>query len=68
VHSTVDMSDYADHLRRIVEFASREDSQRAIRELSESSLLGRPVFIREVMLFARLHHMYSLTLHTGPGD
>ena len=32
----------------IVEFASQEDSQRAIRELSEQSLLGRPVFIREV--------------------
>jgi RNA recognition motif-containing protein len=33
---------------RIVEFASHEDSQRAIRELSEQPLLGRPVFIREV--------------------
>jgi hypothetical protein len=33
---------------RIVEFASQEDSQRAIRELSEQALLGRPVFIREV--------------------
>lgn len=32
----------------IVEFASQEDSQRAIRELSEQPLLGRPVFIREV--------------------
>jgi hypothetical protein len=35
-------------LVRIVEFASQEDSQRAIRELSEQPLLGRPVFIREV--------------------
>ena len=35
-------------LVRIVEFASLEDSQRAIRELSEQPLLGRPVFIREV--------------------
>lgn len=33
---------------RIVEFASQEDAQRAIRELSEQPLLGRPVFIREV--------------------
>ncbi|KAF7789687.1 hypothetical protein EIP86_000633 [Pleurotus ostreatoroseus] len=32
----------------IVEFASSEDAQRAIRELSEQPLLGRPVFIREV--------------------
>jgi RNA recognition motif-containing protein len=32
----------------IVEFASQEDAQRAIRELSETALLGRPVFIREV--------------------
>ncbi|KIY53296.1 RNA-binding domain-containing protein [Fistulina hepatica ATCC 64428] len=31
----------------IVEFASSEDCQRAIRELSEMPLLGRPVFIRE---------------------
>ncbi|KII87679.1 hypothetical protein PLICRDRAFT_112088 [Plicaturopsis crispa FD-325 SS-3] len=31
----------------IVEFASVEDAQRAVRELSEMSLLGRPVFIRE---------------------
>ncbi|KAF8644912.1 hypothetical protein AX16_008195 [Volvariella volvacea WC 439] len=31
----------------IVEFASPEDAQRAIRELSEVPLLGRPVFIRE---------------------
>jgi RNA recognition motif-containing protein len=31
----------------IVEFASPEDSQRAVRELSETPLLGRPVFIRE---------------------
>ncbi|KAI0063939.1 RNA-binding domain-containing protein [Artomyces pyxidatus] len=31
----------------IVEFASQEDCQRAIRELSEQPLLGRPVFIRE---------------------
>lgn len=32
----------------IVEFANQEDAQRAIRELSEQLLLGRPVFIREV--------------------
>ncbi|KAF7334374.1 hypothetical protein MVEN_02266300 [Mycena venus] len=32
----------------IVEFASQEDAQRAVRELSELPLLGRPVFIREV--------------------
>ncbi|KAL5522607.1 hypothetical protein ACEPAG_8624 [Sanghuangporus baumii] len=31
----------------IVEFVSQEDAQRAIRELSEVPLLGRPVFIRE---------------------
>ncbi|KAF7361176.1 hypothetical protein MSAN_01149500 [Mycena sanguinolenta] len=31
----------------IVEFASQEDAQRAVRELSEMQLLGRPVFIRE---------------------
>ena len=32
----------------IVEFASQEDAQRSIRELSETPLLGRPIFIREV--------------------
>ncbi|KAF8499503.1 hypothetical protein JB92DRAFT_2743421 [Gautieria morchelliformis] len=31
----------------IVEFASLEDAQRSIRELSETPLLGRPIFIRE---------------------
>ncbi|KAI0337219.1 RNA-binding domain-containing protein [Trametopsis cervina] len=31
----------------IVEFASAEDAQRAVRELSEQAMLGRPVFIRE---------------------
>ncbi|KAK1226204.1 g-strand binding protein [Marasmius sp. AFHP31] len=31
----------------IVEFASAEDAQRAVRELSEMTLLGRPVYIRE---------------------
>ncbi|KAF9652568.1 RNA-binding domain-containing protein [Thelephora ganbajun] len=31
----------------IVEFASQEDAQRSVRELSEQILLGRPVFIRE---------------------
>lgn len=35
----------------IVEFASQEDAQRAIRELSESPLLGRPIFIREVSIY-----------------
>ena len=37
-----------EHVIRIVEFGSQEDCQRAIRELSEQPLLGRPVFIREV--------------------
>lgn len=36
------------HVFSIVEFGSQEDAQRAIRELSEVPLLGRPVFIREV--------------------
>ncbi|KAG8974274.1 hypothetical protein FRC05_007698 [Tulasnella sp. 425] len=31
----------------LVEFANREDAQRAIRELTEQPLIGRPVFIRE---------------------
>ncbi|KAI0084056.1 hypothetical protein BDY19DRAFT_899142 [Irpex rosettiformis] len=31
----------------IVEFGNPEDAQRAVRELSEQPLLGRPVFIRE---------------------
>lgn len=31
----------------IVEFASQEDAQRSVRELSEQMLLSRPVFIRE---------------------
>jgi len=31
----------------IVEFATHDEAQRAIKELSETPLLGRPVFIRE---------------------
>src|SRR6267378_5367836 len=46
VHFFIFFSSYVIH--SIVEFASQEDSQRAIRELSEQPLLGRPVFIREV--------------------
>lgn len=38
------------HVFSIVEFGSQEDAQRAIRELSEVPLLGRPVFIREVRI------------------
>lgn len=43
------------HVFSIVEFGSQEDAQRAIRELSEVPLLGRPVFIREVCTL----HMFS---------
>jgi RNA recognition motif-containing protein len=43
----------------IVEFASPEDAQRAIRELSEQPLLGRPVFIREVSTL--VHHLHAST-------
>jgi hypothetical protein len=35
-------------LSSIVEFASPEDTQRAIHELSEQPLIGQLVFIREV--------------------
>lgn len=48
---------------RIVEFASLEDAQRAIRELSEQPLLGRPVFIREVCCgFVREYHILTPSL------
>jgi hypothetical protein len=33
----------------IVEFASDEDAKRAKVELADKQLLGRPVFIREVL-------------------
>ena len=47
-------------VNRIVEFGSQEDCQRAIRELSEQPLLGRPVFIREVCpsTWQNLWHAY----------
>jgi RNA recognition motif-containing protein len=53
---------------RIVEFASQEDSQRAIRELSEQPLLGRPVFIREVRSNFLLHSKFDLDLSTSSQD
>jgi hypothetical protein len=49
---------------RIVEFASHEDSQRAIRELSEQPLLGRPVFIREVSLTYWTHCLAIVVYNT----
>lgn len=45
-HSFSDDSSQPPH--SIVEFASQEDAQRSVRELSEQILLSRPVFIREV--------------------
>lgn len=53
--------------RRIVEFASQEDAQRAIRELSEVPLLGRPVFIREVRIL-RLHPSAHLDVSMAIGS
>ena len=50
----------------IVEFASQEDSQRAIRELSEQFLLGRPVFIREVSPYSYLKLSNFNQLLSGP--
>lgn len=35
-------------LRSIIEFATRDDAQRAITEFTDKTLLGRPIFIREV--------------------
>lgn len=37
---------------RIVEYSTPEEAQRAIKELSDTPLLGRPVFIREVRSLA----------------
>lgn len=66
----------ADGLRQscsIIEFASREDAQRAINEFSDKPLLGRPVFIREVRLGRALHNWLAqqsliarVSDHTGP--
>lgn len=41
-------SDAINVISRIVEFAQPEEAQRAIKDLSELPLLGRPIFIREV--------------------
>lgn len=52
-------------LCRIVEFASAEDAQRAVRELSEQAMLGRPVFIREV----RTHYcVFEVSTDIGLGS
>ena len=55
---------------RLIEFASQDDSQRAIRELSEPPLLGRPVFIREVRCDFLFHFILDLDLFlkTGSGE
>lgn len=43
----------------IVEFATQEEAKTAITNLSESQLLGRPIFIREV-------RPHSIPSHTQP--
>jgi hypothetical protein len=43
-----------DYISSIVEFGNPEDAQRAVRELSEMTLLGRPVYIREVTLTSHI--------------
>ena len=47
----------------IVEFATQEESKNAIATLSESQLLGRPIFIREV---CPLFHPLQLSTKVGP--
>lgn len=37
----------------VVEFSSPDEAQKAIKDLSDQTLLGRPLFIREVRLFQR---------------
>ena len=49
----------------IVEFASHEDAQRSVRELSESPLLGRPVFIREVRMIISVTSTALSSCHSG---
>jgi RNA recognition motif-containing protein len=46
----------------IVEYATRDEAQRSIRELAEMPLLGRPVFIREVRRSARSEMLPHLLL------
>lgn len=52
----------------IVEFTTPEEAQRAIKELSDTPLLGRPVFIREVSaLFEVVHGTHRADhSHHGP--
>lgn len=35
-------------LRSIAEYVTKEGAERAISELTQKSLMGRPVFVREV--------------------
>lgn len=52
----------------IVEFASQEDAQRSVRELSEQILLSRPVFIREVSPHFWDQLEWSLIAASGPRE
>ena len=45
----------------VVEFSQPEEAQKAIRDLSDQQLLGRPVFIREVR-FPSLYTSISSSL------
>ena len=41
--------------RRVVEYSSPEEARRAITELNEGQLFGRPAFLREVSLICSRH-------------
>lgn len=54
--------------RSIVEFSTREEALRAITELNERQLMGRPVYLREVSLnlsgdISRMHLHFVVSFH-----
>lgn len=53
-----DLSPYSS----VVEYSNPEDAQRAIAELNDKTLMGRPLFIREVSTAATLKQALSADL------
>lgn len=59
---------FCDSHRRIVEFSNSDDASRAKADLADKSLLGRPVFIREVCASRTTHGRVSIDMPGSGGE
>lgn len=55
-------------MRRIVEYATRDQAQNAVNSLSNQNLMGRLVYVREVFLFVPLGSWRRMQITDLPQD